>query len=72
VHSAPAKCGAAGAGGEIQRKLETKPPQTSAQPSTMTKSSSLQGNEMIGGLSMNMPKPIKIDATAKSIATKGK
>jgi hypothetical protein len=55
-----------------QRKLWTTPLQTNAQPSTMTKSSSLQGIEMTGGLSMTMPSPIRIAATAKSIATNGR
>lgn len=55
-----------------QRKLPATPVQTSAQPSTITKSSSLQGREMTGGLSMNMPNPIKIAATARSIATNGR
>ena len=33
------------------------PLHTSAQPSTRTNSSSLQGNEMTGGESMNIPRP---------------
>jgi hypothetical protein len=56
----------------VQRKLPATPVQTSAQPSTITKSSNLQGKEITGGLSMNMPNPIKIAATAKSIATNGR
>ena len=54
------------------RKLAATPPQSSAQPSTMTKSSSLTGSETTGGLSIIMPSPISIAATAKSIATNGR
>src|SRR5579883_799996 len=54
------------------RNVETRPPQTSAHPSTITKSSSFAGSDITGGLSMNMPRPIRIEATAKSMATKGR
>src|ERR1700681_2662844 len=54
------------------RKLWTTPLQTSAQPSTITNSSSLHGSEMIGGLSITIPSPMRIAATARSIATNGR
>src|SRR5580692_514925 len=54
------------------RKLPATPPQSSAQPSTMTKSRSLTGSDTTGGLSIIIPRPINIAATAKSIATKGR
>ena len=56
----------------LYRKLWTTPLQTSDHPSTITKRSSLQGIEMTGGESITMPSPIRIAATAKSIATNGR
>jgi hypothetical protein len=72
VQSLYAQCDSAEPTASAQRKLPATPVHTSAQPSTITKSSSLQGKEITGGLSMNMPSPIKIAATAKSIATNGR
>lgn len=54
------------------RKLAATPPQSIAQPSTMTKSSSFTGSETTGGLSIIMPSPINIAATARSMATNGR
>ena len=59
-------------GHRAYRKLLATPPQSSAQPSTMTKSSSLTGSETTGGLSIIIPNPMSIAATAKSIATNGR
>ena len=54
------------------RKLAATPPQISAQPSTMTKSSSFTGRETTGGESIIIPRPMSMAATARSIATNGK
>ena len=55
----------------LKTKLDANEPMSKVQPSTKTKSISLNGIEMIMGESIIMPMDIKTLATIKSITTNG-